>query len=93
MSGYAGGIWLTSDLSGRHPSTAIDLLASNPALLEQLRKAHMGNYQLVLSLLSSLDHGRQMKRVVDAIIDNCESVARRLANDQVTRWSTYERMS
>lgn len=45
-------------------------------MLEQLRKAHMGNYQLVLSLLSSLDHGRQMKRVVDAIIDNCTSTPR-----------------
>ena len=32
----------------------------------------MGDYQIVLSLLSSLDHGRQMKRLVDAVIDTCK---------------------
>ena len=32
----------------------------------------MGNYTFVLSLLSSLDYGRQMKRLVDAVIDTCE---------------------
>jgi hypothetical protein len=31
----------------------------------------MGNYQIVLSLLSSLDHGRDMKRLVDQVIDAC----------------------
>jgi hypothetical protein len=59
-------------LSSKHPSTAIDLLTTHPNLLEQLLKAHMGNYQIVLSLLSSLDHGRQMKRLVDQIIDCCK---------------------
>ena len=34
----------------------------------------MGNYQIVLSLLSSLDHGREIKRLVDIIIDNCDAV-------------------
>lgn len=34
----------------------------------------MGNYQIVLSLLSSLDHGRELKRLVDMIIDDCDSV-------------------
>ncbi|ORY34932.1 inositol hexakisphosphate-domain-containing protein [Naematelia encephala] len=60
---------LDRNLPSRHPATAIDLLASQPTLLEQLRKAHMGNYQIVLSLLSSLDQGRQMKRLVDHVID------------------------
>jgi hypothetical protein len=69
-------------LTAKHPSTAIELLASQPALLEQLRKAHMGNYQLVLSLLSSLDYGRQMKRIVDAIIDDCEPHLLNLADDR-----------
>jgi len=32
----------------------------------------MGNYQIVMSLLSSLDNGRQMKRLVDEIIDTCK---------------------
>lgn len=34
----------------------------------------MGNYQIVLSLLSSLDHGRETKQLVDTIIDNCDAV-------------------
>jgi hypothetical protein len=34
----------------------------------------MGNYQIVLSLLSSLDHGRETKNLVDCVIDNCDSV-------------------
>lgn len=61
-------------MSSKHPKSAIDLLATQPTLLEQLRKAHMGNYQVVLSLLSSLDHGRQMKRLVDQVIDTCDAV-------------------
>ncbi|CAD6587111.1 MAG: hypothetical protein TREMPRED_004663, partial [Tremellales sp. Tagirdzhanova-0007] len=65
---------LERNLPSKHPSTAIDLLASQPGLLEQLRKAHMGNYQIVMSLLSNLDHGRQMKGLVDAIIDTCDAV-------------------
>ena len=61
-----------ADLPAHQPSAAIDLLASQPHLLEQLRKAHMGNYQIVLSLLSSLDNGRAIKRLVDTVIDACE---------------------
>ncbi|WWC93062.1 uncharacterized protein L201_008027 [Kwoniella dendrophila CBS 6074] len=65
---------LDRNLPSKHPSTAIDLLTSQPTLLEQLRKAHMGAYQIVQSLLSSLDHGRLMKRLVDTVIDNCDAV-------------------
>ncbi|ORX37949.1 inositol hexakisphosphate-domain-containing protein [Kockovaella imperatae] len=65
---------LERNLPSVHPSTAIDLLSAHPQLLEQLRRAHMGNYQIVLSLLSSLDHGRQMKQLVDQIIDSCDAV-------------------
>ncbi|KAF8174466.1 hypothetical protein K438DRAFT_117488 [Mycena galopus ATCC 62051] len=39
------------------------------ALLDNLRKAHMGNYGVILSLLGCLDHGLQAKRLVDRIID------------------------
>jgi hypothetical protein len=60
------------DLSQKLPFSAIDLLADQPNLLDSLRKAHMGNYQIVLSLLSSLDHGRELKRLVDHVIDICE---------------------
>ncbi|WVN86977.1 uncharacterized protein L203_102152 [Cryptococcus depauperatus CBS 7841] len=65
---------LNQNLPSKHPSTAIDLLTTQPALLEQLCKAHMGNYQIVLSLLSSLDQGKPMKQLVDAIIDSCDAV-------------------
>lgn len=43
-------------------------------MLDRLRKGHMGNYQMILSLLSSLDNGRQMKRLVDRVIDACDAV-------------------
>ena len=42
---------------------------SQPALLENLRKAHMGNYGVILSLLGCLDHGLRAKKLVDRIID------------------------
>lgn len=67
-------------LPSRHTS-AIDLLASQPNLLEQMRKAHMGNYQIVLALISSLDGGRQIKRLVDEVIDCCEANPRRSSID------------
>jgi hypothetical protein len=33
----------------------------------------MGNYQVVLSLLSSIEHGKETKALVDTLIDNCAS--------------------
>lgn len=65
---------LHPDLPSRRATAAIDLLSSHPNLLESLVRAHMGNYQIVLSLLSSLDHGRELKRLVDYLIDNCDAV-------------------
>ncbi|BEI83204.1 hypothetical protein CcaverHIS002_0310720 [Cutaneotrichosporon cavernicola] len=65
---------LDENLPSRRSTAAIDLLATHPKLLDNLRSAHMGNYQIVLSLLSSLDHGRELKRLVDMIIDDCDSV-------------------
>jgi hypothetical protein len=44
---------------------------TRPALLENLRKAHMGNYSVILSLLGCLEHGLQAKQLVDRIIDSC----------------------
>lgn len=34
-----------------------------------LRKAHLGNYSVVLSLLGCLDRGLQAKKLVDRVID------------------------
>jgi hypothetical protein len=45
-----------------------------PALLESLRKAYMGNYGVIQSLLGVLDHGVQSKRLVDRVIDTGEFV-------------------
>lgn len=50
----------------------IDLLLSNPSLLDDLRKAHMGNYGIILSLLGLLDNGLKTKKLVDKVIDSCK---------------------
>lgn len=49
----------------------IDLLLTNSALLDDLRKAHMGNYSIILSLLGCLDEGLKAKKLVDKVIDSC----------------------
>lgn len=49
----------------------IDLLLTNSSLLNDLRKAHMGNYGIILSLLGCLDDGQKAKKLVDKVIDNC----------------------
>lgn len=54
--------------------TVIELLLTQPTLLESLRKAHMGNYGVILSLLGCLDHGLKSKKLVDRIIDTCDHV-------------------
>lgn len=51
--------------------SAIGLLTSQPVLLENLRKAHQGNYGVILSLLGCLDNGLQAKKFVDRVIDAC----------------------
>jgi len=53
---------------------ATDLLVSQPTLLESLRNAYLGNYQVILSLLSSIDQGRERKNLVDTLIENCDQV-------------------
>ena len=42
---------------------------TQPTLLENLRKAYLGNYSVVLDLLGCLDRGPQAKKLVDRIID------------------------
>jgi hypothetical protein len=49
----------------------IDLLLTKSALLEDLRKAHMGQYGIILSLLGCLDDGLKAKKLVDKVIDSC----------------------
>ncbi|KAF8623644.1 hypothetical protein AX17_007344 [Amanita inopinata Kibby_2008] len=66
---------LQQSLQSKNTQSALELLMSQPTLLENLQKAHLGNYGVVLSLLGCLDHGLQTKRLVDRVID---------ATDQVT---------
>ncbi|KAL6297864.1 inositol hexakisphosphate-domain-containing protein [Sparassis latifolia] len=61
-------------LDTKSSRSAIELLLTQPALLESLRKAHMGNYGIILSLLGCLDHGLKSKRLVDRVIDSCDHV-------------------
>ncbi|KAJ6512734.1 inositol hexakisphosphate-domain-containing protein [Mycena sanguinolenta] len=61
-------------LQNRNSQSAIELLMTQPALLDCLRRAHMGNYGVILSLLGCLDHGLQAKRLVDRVIDATDHV-------------------
>lgn len=60
---------LQESLEAKNSQSAIEILMNNPTLLENLRKAHQGNYGIILSLLGCLDHGMETKRLVDRIID------------------------
>ncbi|KAF9067827.1 inositol hexakisphosphate-domain-containing protein [Rhodocollybia butyracea] len=66
---------LQQSLQDPNSHSAVELLIADPTLLDNLRKAHMGNYGVILSLLGCLDDGLQAKRLVDRIID---------ANDHVS---------
>ncbi|CAE6502206.1 unnamed protein product [Rhizoctonia solani] len=55
--------------------SAIELLLAQPMLMDNLRKAHMGNYGLILSLLGSLEGGLYVKKLADRVIDSCDHVA------------------
>ncbi|PPQ89339.1 hypothetical protein CVT25_003176 [Psilocybe cyanescens] len=61
-------------LKDNNTQSAIELLMTQPTLLENLRKAHMGNYGVILSLLGCLDNGLQAKRLVDRVIDTADQV-------------------
>ncbi|TFK90507.1 hypothetical protein K466DRAFT_660775 [Polyporus arcularius HHB13444] len=58
----------------KNPQSAIELLLTQPSLLDALRKAHMGNYGVILSLLGCLEHGVKSKKLVDKVIDVCDHV-------------------
>ncbi|KAJ7285370.1 inositol hexakisphosphate-domain-containing protein, partial [Mycena rebaudengoi] len=65
---------LQQSLQNRNSQSAIELLMAQPTLLENLRKAHMGSYGVILSLLGCLDHGLHAKRLVDRVIDATDHV-------------------
>ncbi|KAG8890787.1 hypothetical protein FRB98_004832 [Tulasnella sp. 332] len=61
-------------LKGHDSRPAIQLLMTEPALLDSLRKAHQGTYSLILSLLGCLDHGTTDKKLVDRVLDDCDHI-------------------
>ncbi|KAJ6561916.1 inositol hexakisphosphate-domain-containing protein [Mycena capillaripes] len=79
-------------LQNRNSQSAIELLMTQPALLDNLRKAHMGNYGVILSLLGCLDHGLQAKRLVDRVIDATDHVTN-LREDILTHRLKYSMTS
>ena len=56
-------------MQNSNTQSAIELLMTQPTLLENLRKAYMGNYGVILSLLVCLDQGLHAKKLVDRVID------------------------
>lgn len=50
---------------------ALNILLSQPQMLEGLRRAVEGDYDIILNLLSCLDSGTANKDLVDAAIDQC----------------------
>ncbi|KZV73066.1 hypothetical protein PENSPDRAFT_575124 [Peniophora sp. CONT] len=56
------------------PHHVIEILLSHPSLLDSLRRAHMGAYGIVLSLLGLLDDGQRAKKLVDKVVDNVDHV-------------------
>lgn len=58
-------------LQASNSQSGIELLLTRPELLNSLRKAHMGNYSIILSLLGCLEHGLKAKKLVDIVVDSC----------------------
>jgi hypothetical protein len=71
------------------------MLLTQPGLLDNLRKAFLGNYSPILSLLGCLDDGFEAKKLADKMIDACKSTPPPSAmlgtlakRGQVIMWST-----
>ncbi|KAH7106320.1 inositol hexakisphosphate-domain-containing protein [Auriculariales sp. MPI-PUGE-AT-0066] len=65
---------LQQSLSSNSPQNAIEILLTLPPLMDSLRKALLGNYGVVLSLIGCIDNGLETKRVVDEAVDLCDQV-------------------
>ena len=59
------------DLTGNEALSVVEILHNQPSLLGNLRKAHMGNYSIIMSLLGCINNGFLAKRVADTVIDSC----------------------
>uniref|UniRef100_A0A0K3CRK6 BY PROTMAP: gi/472580415/gb/EMS18219.1/ metal ion binding protein [Rhodosporidium toruloides NP11] gi/647403677/emb/CDR49761.1/ RHTO0S32e00298g1_1 [Rhodosporidium toruloides] n=1 Tax=Rhodotorula toruloides TaxID=5286 RepID=A0A0K3CRK6_RHOTO len=65
---------LSKCLPANSQTTILSLLSTQSTLLENLRSALLGNFDIILSLLSTLDDGVTAKKVVDAIVDHCDAM-------------------
>ena len=65
---------LTVSLSMRDTRAAIAELVAQPVLLESLRQANMGDYNIILQLCGLLEKGRECKAIVDTAIDGCKEM-------------------
>ncbi|GAA5990599.1 hypothetical protein JCM11641_007799 [Rhodosporidiobolus odoratus] len=65
---------LAKCLPTRSQGNILTLLSTQPSLLENLRSALLGNFDIILSLLSCLDDGVAVKRVVDAVVDSSDAM-------------------
>ncbi|KAH9467317.1 hypothetical protein MJO28_000112 [Puccinia striiformis f. sp. tritici] len=54
--------------------SVMELLTTQPNLLENLRKGISGEFDIVLSLVSILDRGNLEKDLVDMVVDHCDDV-------------------
>ncbi|KAJ7613946.1 inositol hexakisphosphate-domain-containing protein [Roridomyces roridus] len=83
---------LLQQLLQNQNSSVFQLVMTHPALLESLRKAYLGNYDVILSLLSCLDHGVQAKRLVDRVVDATDQVIN-LREDILVNYLKYSMTS
>lgn len=65
---------LNDCVAHQNQNNVLELLLSQPAMLENLRRAVEGDYDMILNLLSCLDMGAASKALADAAIDRCDSV-------------------
>ncbi|GAA6022381.1 hypothetical protein JCM10207_004746 [Rhodosporidiobolus poonsookiae] len=65
---------LAKCLPQRSQGMILALLSTQGGLLENLRSALLGNFDIILSLLSCLDDGQAVKKVVDAVADHCDAM-------------------
>lgn len=54
------------------PSSAIEWALERGGMIENLKKAIMGNYHVITALTAVLDSGNFSKKMMDEIIDQCK---------------------
>jgi hypothetical protein len=54
------------------PRSAIDWALARGPLIEDLKNAVLGNYQYILQLVSVIQNGSEIKRILDEVINRCK---------------------